>query len=86
MAEYTRADVYLWEREWGAFLSPSRMGSRYSNNDPTFSAGRIEISPLNLPTTDVAPRAFPELARSSAFEGLPGVVADSLPDRALVRP
>jgi serine/threonine-protein kinase HipA len=41
----------------------------------------MQISPINLPTSDPGPRAFTELTRSSAFEGLPGVIADSLPDR-----
>lgn len=39
------------------------------------------ISPLNLPLGNPEPRVFPELREKLAFRGLPGVVADSLPDR-----
>ncbi len=40
----------------------------------------LEISPIHLPTDLVGPRSFEELRRKQAFEGLPGVVADALPD------
>ncbi len=80
MSDYVRADVYLWgTRVAGLLEAPD--GRHVFQYDPDFARGAVEISPLNLPTADVAPRTFPELARSAAFEGLPGVVADSLPDR-----
>ena len=40
----------------------------------------IEISPVHLPTSHRGPVAFDELRRIQAFEGLPGVLADALPD------
>jgi serine/threonine-protein kinase HipA len=41
----------------------------------------LEISPRRLPLSIEGPQTFPALSRLEAFEGLPGVLADSLPDR-----
>ncbi len=45
-----------------------------------FRALAKEISPIWLPLTVTGPIAFDELRRSPAFAGLPGVLADALPD------
>lgn len=81
MTEYARADIYLWDTLVGRLIEAERGGRRIFQYDADFAAGRIEISPINLPTSDPGPRTFAELSRSPAFEGLPGVIADSLPDR-----
>ncbi len=81
MAEYASADVYLWGNRVGRIAEASTEGRRIFQYDPDFSARGIEISPINLPTSETGPRSFQELNRSPAFEGLPGVIADSLPDR-----
>lgn len=81
MAEYTSADVYLWGHRVGRIAEANPEGRRVFQYDPAFPAQGIEISPINLPTSDTSPRSFQELSRSSAFEGLPGAIADSLPDR-----
>ncbi len=81
MADYARADVYLWDEPVGSVIESERDGRRIFQYAPGFARRGLEISPINLPTSDATPRAFPELARSTAFEGLPGVIADSLPDR-----
>ncbi|MDB4324727.1 type II toxin-antitoxin system HipA family toxin [bacterium] len=81
MAEYSRADIYLWGDRVGRVIEGDQDGRRIFQYDPDFAGRGLEISPINLPTSDATPRAFAELARSTAFEGLPGVVADSLPDR-----
>lgn len=49
--------------------------------EPAFRRSGLEISPLKLPLSLAGPVSFPELARIEAFAGLPGVLADSLPDR-----
>lgn len=46
---------------------------------PEFAASGIALSPLVMPP-GIAPYAFPELPRP-AFKGLPGLLADSLPDK-----
>src|SRR5689334_4863916 len=47
--------------------------------DPAFVASGIEVSPLTMPLRR-DPYAFPAL-RPETFHGLPGLLADSLPDR-----
>jgi len=81
VAEYASADVYLWGERVGRVAEATTDGRRIFQYDPAFPARGLAISPIHLPTTDTGPRAFQELTRSSAFEGLPGVIADSLPDR-----
>ena len=81
MADYASADVYLWGDRVGRIAEVTPEGRRIFQYDADFPARGLEISPINLPTSDAGPRTFLELSRSPAFEGLPGVVADSLPDR-----
>ncbi len=47
---------------------------------PDFIAAGLDVSPLRMPLRE-APYEFPELARTRTFAGLPGLVADSLPER-----
>src|ERR1700684_3245068 len=47
--------------------------------DPAFLSSGIEVSPLRMPLR-AAPYEFPALNPES-FHGLPGLLADSLPDR-----
>ncbi len=75
----TDARVILWGRDIGAvsWLDDREIGVfQYT---PEFSRGRIEVAPVRMPLTD-APYQFPALSRQT-FWGLPGMLADSLPDR-----
>ncbi len=74
------AEVRIWGRTVGAVaeLSDGRLVFEY---DRSFMRSGLEISPRKLPLSSRGAITFPELARSDAFEGLPGVLADSLPDR-----
>ncbi len=74
------AEVRLWDRTVGAVaeLDDGQVVFEYAE---AFRRGGIEISPRNLPLGSRGPRSFPALARLDAFEGLPGVLADALPDR-----
>ena len=47
--------------------------------DPAFTRSGIEVSPITLPLTDRV-YVFPDLPQRT-FHGLPGLLADSLPDR-----
>jgi serine/threonine-protein kinase HipA len=46
---------------------------------PEFAASGIEVSPLRMPLRESSVYRFPALAEQS-FRGLPGLLADSLPD------
>lgn len=72
------AEVWLWGQFVGAVaeMEDGRIFFEYSQDH---IARGIEISPLNVPARPGV-FAFPELARRPGFNGLPGVLADALPD------
>jgi serine/threonine-protein kinase HipA len=73
------AEVRLWGRTVGA-VAELESGRILFEYDDAFRRGGLEISPLRLPLERRGPIAFDELARKPAFAGLPGVLADALPD------
>ena len=75
----TAAWVELWGKTIGAVVLHDGEEVAAFEYDPDFAASGIEVSPLVMPlSTQVY--SFPELARNT-FRGLPGLLADSLPDR-----
>ena len=75
----TVAEVRMWDTRIGAVAvdGPGRVATfEYA---PEFLASRIELAPLMMP---LAPRlySFPDLPFAS-FHGLPGLLADALPDK-----
>lgn len=75
----TEAWVRLWGRTIGAVLLNDGEDIADFEYDPAFVASGIEVSPLVMPLSNQV-YTFPELARET-FRGLPGLLADSLPDR-----
>lgn len=73
------ANVILWEREIGAVTWLENQGIGVFQYTPGFLQSGIELSPLIMPLAP-APYQFPELAQNT-FKGLPGLLADSLPDK-----
>ncbi len=73
------AEVRLWERTVGAIaeMDDGRVVFEY---DPQFRQTGLETSPIHLPLSLRSAITFDELRRKEAFNGLPGVFADSLPD------
>ena len=74
------AEVRLWDRRVGA-VAEEDSGAVTFEYDPEFAPSGLEISPVHLPLSTHGPVSFPELRAQQAFDGLPGVLADSLPDR-----
>jgi serine/threonine-protein kinase HipA len=75
----TVAEVRLWGRRIGAVAWDRDAGLASFEYDARFCASGIEVSPLAMPL-DPRIYQFPGLAPES-FRGLPGMLADSLPDR-----
>jgi serine/threonine-protein kinase HipA len=75
----TLAEVRLWGRTIGA--ASLEDGGRFVafQYDPAFAASGIEVSPIAMPLSDRV-YVFPNLPERT-FHGLPGLLADSLPDR-----
>ena len=73
------AKVQLWGRVIGAVYHDPEKDYASFQYDPDFLGSSIEISPITMPLNEKV-YEFPELSRHS-FHGLPGLLADSLPDR-----
>ena len=72
------AEVLLWGRTIGAVsIEPGRDVAAFQY-DPAFARSGIEVSPLMMPLGDRV-YEFPLLPQKT-FHGLPGLLADSLPD------
>lgn len=72
------AEVFLWGRRIGVVLLEEGAGTAVFQYDPRFAASRIEVAPLKMPLQR-EPYSFPGLS-AETFRGLPGMLADSLPD------
>ena len=75
----TVAEVRLWGRSIAAVSLADGAEVADFEYDPDFARSGIEVAPLAMPLRPGV-FSFPELARES-FAGLPGLLADSLPDR-----
>ncbi len=75
----TLAEVQLWGRTIGAVSLEE--GSQFAafQYDPAFAQSGIEVSPITMPLDDRV-HVFSGLPQKT-FHGLPGLLADSLPDR-----
>lgn len=69
----------LWGHEVAAVSWVPEKGFAVFQYDPEFAESGIQLSPLAMPLRP-EPYAFPELPRNT-FKGLPGLLADSLPDK-----
>lgn len=70
--------VKYQEHEVGAVSFNTETGIGSFQYDPTFINTGIELSPLKMPLSQRV-FSFPEIDHA-AFKGLPGMIADSLPD------
>lgn len=73
------AEVRLWGRAIGAVAWDEARGIANFEYTPAFARSAIEVAPLMMPLKEGI-YSFPALARES-FHGLPGLLADSLPDK-----
>jgi serine/threonine-protein kinase HipA len=73
------AEVRLWGRRIGAVSLEEGASVASFQYDPEFVGSRIEVAPLVMPLSTRV-YSFPALPAVS-FHGLPGLLADSLPDR-----
>src|SRR3990170_2103565 len=75
----TTSEVWLWGTRIGAVTLPAGERIASFEYDPDFLRSGIELSPLTMPISNAVYR-FPALPLES-FQGLPGLLADSLPDK-----
>jgi len=74
----TIAEVILWGRTIGAVSWDESVGRGNFQYDSNFAKSGIEVAPITMPLSDRI-YTFPALPRET-FHGLPGLLADSLPD------
>ncbi len=75
----TVATVRLWGRTIGAVSWDDDRETAFFEYDPAFVSGGPQVAPLTMPLSGEI-YSFPALPRQT-FHGLPGLLADSLPDR-----
>jgi serine/threonine-protein kinase HipA len=81
------ADVKIWNRLAGAVAWDEASGYGIFEYDPGFKREGWDISPLKMPRSSARSEYyFPELRRGrytdyDTFKGLPGLLADALPDK-----
>ena len=75
----TLAEVRLWGRTIGAVSLEDDARHAAFQYDPAFARSGIQVSPLVMPLSEQV-YVFPALPLPT-FHGLPGLLADSLPDR-----
>lgn len=76
----TLAEVKLWGKPVGAVSLHEGDDVATFEYFPAFAEGKIDVAPLTMRLDKGRSFRFPELAQRT-FKGLPGLLADSLPDR-----
>ncbi len=79
----TTAFINLWNNRVGAIAWDVDSGLASFEFEPSFLANKWDLSPLKMPIAGAEKRifSFPELRGTSPFKGLPGLLADILPDK-----
>lgn len=79
----TTAYINIWKHRAGAIAWDDSTGVGSFEFEPSFLKNNLDISPLKMPVNIPEGKifSFPELRASNSFRGLPGLLADMLPDR-----
>ena len=72
-------NVHLWDKPVGALSWDASRGIAYFEYEPNFVRNPLPVSPIKMPVTKGV-YSFAE-NRNNCFRGLPGFIADSLPDK-----
>jgi serine/threonine-protein kinase HipA len=77
------AYINIRDERVGAVAWDNERGYGSFEFDPSFFEKDLDLAPLKMPLAEAHDRifSFPELRTSPAFRGLPGLLADSIPDK-----
>jgi len=77
------AYINLWNERVGAVAWDSETGLSSFEYEPAFLRRNLNIAPIKMPVTGARGRtfSFADLRDSQTFRGLPGLLADVLPDQ-----
>lgn len=79
----TTAYIHIWNKRVGAIAWDAKSGIASFEYEPAFLYNKWDLSPLKMPIANAAKRifSFAELRNTNTFKGLPGLLADVLPDK-----
>jgi serine/threonine-protein kinase HipA len=79
----TSAFINLWDRRVGAVAWNAQSGLAAFEFDPAFLENQLDVAPIMMPAANARNRifTFPETRNNNTFKGLPGLLADMLPDK-----
>jgi serine/threonine-protein kinase HipA len=77
------AYINIWNKRIGAIAWDENSGLASFEYEPSFLANNWDLAPLKMPIIGAEKKvfSFPELRNTSTFKGLPGLLADVLPDK-----
>ena len=77
------AYINIWNKRVGAIAWDDNSGLASFEYEPSFLANNWDLAPLKMPIIGAEKQvfSFPELRNTSTFKGLPGLLADVLPDK-----
>lgn len=75
------AYVNIWNQRVGAVAWNEEDGTATFEYDPDFINTGLELSPIMMPLSASRNYRFPDHRNTSTFKGLPGMLADVLPDK-----
>lgn len=75
--------INIWNTRVGAVAWNPSTGLGTFEFEPSFISKNLDLAPLKMPVSEAGKRTFtfPEMRNNSAFKGLPGLLADTLPDK-----
>lgn len=76
----TTAFIHIWDQLVGAVAWDEASKTASFEYDKKFDLQKYPLAPIKMPNKEVI-YSFPELADTETFKGLPGLLADVLPDR-----
>ena len=79
MSITTLANVFIWDTLVGTVGWDSALHVAFFEYDDKFKKQNLELAPLMMPISGQQIYSFPRLSEET-FQGLPGLLADSLPD------
>ena len=75
------AYVNIWDKRVGAVAWNENDGTATFEYDSNFIQSGLELSPIMMPVNESRSYRFPEHRNTNTFKGLPGMLADALPDK-----
>lgn len=75
------AYVNIWNKRVGAVAWNEDDGTASFEYDPNFIETGLDLSPIMMPLGESRNYRFPDHRNTSTFKGLPGMLADALPDK-----